>query len=140
MPIVSFMPYYPDKEVDRATAKFHVWNWWCHREKRVPDPSVRAYLDKYFALYRRADGGVEQRIAIISPGDVGTFPEEAEFAGRQISRFAKVVMASHLFELPVENNDGRAICTSDNFVALCQEFKPGLQGRGNGFSLQRRNP
>jgi hypothetical protein len=67
MPIVSFIPYYPDEKVDRATAKFHLWNWWRHREKRVPDLAIRTYLDKYFALYRRAEGGVERRIAII-PG------------------------------------------------------------------------
>jgi hypothetical protein len=124
MPIVFFMPYYPDIEVDRATANFHLWNWWRHREKRVPDQSIRSHLDKYFALYRRTDGGVEQRIAIISPGDVDTFREKTEFSGREISRFANVVMASHLFELPVEKNDGRAICTSDNFAVLCQEFNP----------------
>jgi hypothetical protein len=43
MPIVSFMPYYPDEKVDRTAANFHLWNWWGHREKRV--------LDKYFGLY-----------------------------------------------------------------------------------------
>jgi hypothetical protein len=135
MPIVSFMPYYPDEKVDRTIANFHLWNWWGHREKRVPDLAIRTYLDKYFALYRRADGGVEQRIAIISPGDLGAFPEEAPFASRQIRRFANALMASHLFELPVGKSGGRSICTSDNFATLCQGFNLGDTDPHTSFSF-----
>jgi hypothetical protein len=124
MPIVSFMPYYPDEKVDRTAANFHLWNWWGYREKRVPDTAIRIYLDKCFGLYRRADGGVERRIAILSPDNLCSFREEEQFTSQQINRFANALMASHLFE-PVEKNGGRAICPSDNFAALCQGFSPG---------------
>jgi hypothetical protein len=88
MPIISFMPYYPDETVDRTTANFRLWNWWGHREKRVPDLATHIYLDKYFALYRRADGGVERRVAILSPANLCSFSEQEQFTGRQINRFA----------------------------------------------------
>jgi hypothetical protein len=134
MPIVFFIPYYPDEKVDRATANFHLWNWWDHREKRVPDVAIRMYLDKYFGLYRRADGGVERRVTILSPSNLCTFREEEQFAGRQINRFANALMASHLFE-PVEKNGGRAICTSENFATLCHEFNPGATNSHLSFSF-----
>jgi hypothetical protein len=81
MPIVSFMPYYPDEKVDTTAANFHLWNWWGHREKRVPDAAIRIYLDKYFGLYRRADGGVDRRIAILSPDNLCSFRDEEQFTG-----------------------------------------------------------
>jgi hypothetical protein len=124
MPIVSFMPYYPDEKVDRTAANFHLWNWWGHREKRVPDAAIRIYLDKYFGLYRRADGGVERRIAILSPDNLCSFRAEEQFPGQQINRCANALMASHLFE-PVEKNGDRAICPSGNFAALCPGFSRG---------------
>ncbi len=122
MPIVSFMPYFPNDQVDLAVGGFNVWNWWHHRERLVADLSIRAYLDRYFGLYRRANDDVEQRTAIISRAGLPTFPEEAQFAKREIGRFASALMASHLFELPVDRDIAWAICSSDNFTALYQPF------------------
>jgi len=124
MPIVSFMPYFPDQRVDLSIAGFNVWNWWLHRERLISSTSIRAYLDRYFGLYRRTNGDGEQRIAIISREGLPTFPEEAQFAEREIGRFASALMASHLFELPVDRDIAWAICSSDNFTALYQAFNP----------------
>ena len=81
MPIVSFISYYPDEKVDRTAANFHLWNWWGYREKRVPDTAIHIYPDKYFGVYRRADGGVERRIAVLSQHNLYFFREEEQFPG-----------------------------------------------------------
>jgi hypothetical protein len=46
----SFLSCLTDEKVDRTAANFHLWNWWGHREKRVPDAAIRIYVDKYFGL------------------------------------------------------------------------------------------
>ncbi len=124
MPIVSFMPYFPDQQVDISIGGFNVWNWWLHREREVSIASIRAYLDRYFGLYRRTNGDVEQRIAIISREGLPAFPEQAQFAEREIGRFANALMASYLFELPADGDIAWGICSSDNFTALYQHFNP----------------
>ena len=57
-----------------------------HREKRLPDAAIRIYLDKYFGLYGRADGGVERRIAILSPDNLCSFRAKEQFPRQQINR------------------------------------------------------
>ncbi len=41
MPVVSFMPYFPDVGVDKTYGDFRIWNWWKHREEVVTDPTSK---------------------------------------------------------------------------------------------------
>ncbi len=124
MPVVSFMPYFPDVGVDKTYGDFRIWNWWKHREEIVTDLKVRAYLDNYFSLYTRATGEQETRIAILSQVGRAPIPEENEFAPAGLARFAKAVMMCYLFNFPRDPQAGWAACSSDNFMAVSQPFDP----------------
>jgi hypothetical protein len=133
VPIVSFMPYFPDNRVDRVAGDFRVWNWARHPERA--DPVSRGYLERYFSLFVRSDGSPERRIAILSEANGNPFPEEAAFRERDMGRFASALMVCHLFRFPLDPNAGWMACSSDNFAAFHQPFNPAGQNPGVAFEF-----
>ncbi|MGH9782758.1 MAG: hypothetical protein ACRD88_01120 [Terriglobia bacterium] len=122
MLVVSFMPYFPDDQVNRVYAGYRIWNWRRFREQLVPDAPTRAYLDRYFGLFVLPNGDPERRIAIVSQEGQPIFPQQGDLQQKEIGRFAGAVMASYLFNFPAEQSAGWMACSSDNFVAFFQPF------------------
>lgn len=123
MPVVVFLPYFPDTRVDRVVGGFRLWNWWQQRERCVTDARARQRLDLHFGLYRRATGELEERIAVLSP-EGGLFFTEENFPARELERVVGALMVSHLFDFPRDPKEGWRACSSDNFVASALPFDP----------------
>jgi len=115
---VSFMPYFPDEEINEVLGDFHVWNWRRNAQQLVADARIRAYLTRYFGLYKTVKGKPESRIAVVSPVTGDPFPADQDFF--RLSRFNNALMASYLFNLPLNSN--WPLCLSDNFTGLHQPF------------------
>jgi len=58
-------PYFLDERVVKSIGKFHVWNWWDHRERIVADQTTQ-YLDRSFSLFLEAEGRAERRAMVIA--------------------------------------------------------------------------
>ena len=124
MPFVSYMPYYPDRRVNKTIGGFQIWNWQQYNQQMVPELAVREYLESYFGLFRLPNDDPEQRISIISRVGQPTIPATEELAPQEIAHFTSAVMACHLFNLPLRREEAQAACSSDNFVAFYKEFDP----------------
>src|SRR5690348_13826211 len=118
MPAVSFIPYFPDRNIDATLGGFHICNWSKCREN--VDDEIRSFLDRYFDLFRTVRDEPETRIAIIHREGQDPFAELGDLA--QMSRFTNALMAAYLFNLPTERN--YPLCSSDNFIGLYQTFDP----------------
>jgi len=133
MPIVSFMPFFPDERVDHVVGDFRVWNWATHRGRA--DDASGTYLERYFNLFVTSDGAPERRIAILSEANGNLFPDEAAFRGQEILRLAAALMACFLFRFPTGQDAGWAACSSDNFATFHQPFDAAGQNPGVGFEF-----
>jgi len=133
MPVVSFMPYFPNERVNRTVGRFSLWNWWNFREQLVEEGELRNFLDRYFGLYVRSDGQTEPRITVLAVDGLGAFPEEADLPKEDVARFTSALMACHLFCLPSQSNAGWMACSSDNFIAFYHSFNPSGQNPGVAF-------
>jgi hypothetical protein len=124
MPAVSFIPYFPDEEVNITVGQYRLWNWWQHRDSQVIDENIRLFLNRYFGLFRRANGKLETRIAILSPLTGDAFPDHQDL--EEVSRITNSLMAAYLFNLPTVDR-GWGFCSSDNFTGMYQRFSPTQQ-------------
>jgi len=64
MPAVSFIPYFPDYDIDETVGDYRICNWQKNWEIAT-DADTREFLDRYFSLFRRVNGDPEARIAIV---------------------------------------------------------------------------
>jgi Apea-like HEPN len=115
---VSFMPYFPDEQINQVLGDFRVWNWTNNKKQFATDKRVEEYLTRYFALYKTVKGKPERRIAIVSPAKGDPFPPDQDLF--KLSRFNNALMACYLFNLPLDQN--WPLCLSDNFTGLQQPF------------------
>jgi hypothetical protein len=115
---VSFMPYFPDEQINQVVGDFRVWNWLNHKDRFAVDNQIKQYLTRYFGLYKTAKGNAERRVAVVSPAIGDPFPADQDFF--KLSRFFNLLMACYLFNLPETGN--WPLCLSDNFTGLLQPF------------------
>jgi hypothetical protein len=132
MPGISFIPYFPDEQVDMIVGQFRLWNWHQHCDKIVMDGNVREFLKRYFALFHRANGKPEKRIAIVSPLNGDPFPDHQDLT--QLSRITNCLMAAYLFNLPLTDT-GWGFCSTDNFMGMYQRFNPSSDMPSISFSF-----
>jgi hypothetical protein len=118
MPVISFMPYFPDRMVNEKYGDFTIWNWESHKGQYITDPSMRAYLDKYFGIYETPEGAKENRIAIVSTGQGGALPEKLDGIKQQVGRLAEAAMLAHLTLLP-SGSEGGLFATSLTTLSFC---------------------
>ena len=97
--IVSFMPYFPDEQINEVLDDFRVWNWQQNAQQLATEPRVREFLNRYFGLYRTVKRKQEGRVAIISPVTGDPFPADQDLS--KLNRFNNALMASYLFNLPL---------------------------------------
>jgi hypothetical protein len=122
MPVISFMPYFPNRIVNETYGAFTIWNWDNHKADYVSDLRMRDYLDKYFSIYKKPNGETEDRIAVISTTQEGALPEKLDGIKQRVGRFAESAMLAHLVTLPADSTGGLFATSSDNFVVLFQPF------------------
>lgn len=122
MPVISFMPYFPDRQVNETFGDFTIWNWQNYKTRYITDLATLRYLDAYFHIFRRPDNKPEDRIAVVSTTPDGILSEEPEALKWKIGRFAAAAMLAHLAQLPADRNAGMFASSSDNFLALMQPF------------------
>lgn len=127
MPVISFMPYFPDRTVNESYGDFTIWNWENHKANYVADPKMREYLDKYFAIYTKPNGETENRIAVISTAQEGALPEKLDGIKQRVGRLAESAMLAYLATLPVDSNGGLFAASSDNFAVMFQPFDIGSE-------------
>jgi len=63
MPAVSFIPYFPDREIDTTLSDFRICNW--QKNRQIADADTRSFLDRYFDMFRTVKGEPETTIAIV---------------------------------------------------------------------------
>jgi hypothetical protein len=122
---VSFMPYFPDAQINEVLGDFRVWNWERNADKFATEPHIREYLNRYFGLYKTVRGRPEDRIAVVSPAAGDQFPANQDLG--KLGRFNNTVMACYLFNLPIDH-DALPFCLSDNFTGL---YLPSIDGDAN---------
>jgi hypothetical protein len=130
---ISFMPYFPDPEVDETFGDFRLWNWLKWKTKYVSDPSLIAFLDPYFAIYKRADGKQEDRIAIVENTASGVPVGTLTLPPPELGRFTASAMLAHLALLPVDPHNALFVSSPDSFIAFYQPFDVNTPG---GVSLE----
>jgi len=129
MSVVTFMPYFPDREIDEQFGDFHLWNWFHAKTKYIKNSALLTYLDQYFAIYKQPDSKQEDRITIVESvgSDILT---GAATDSALLGRFTGSAMLAHLAMLPVDPNDSLFISTPDNFIAFHQPFDMNVPGGG----------
>lgn len=127
MSVVTFMPYFPDREIDETFGDFHLWNWFHGKNKYIGDQALLAYLDSYFAIYKQPDGKQEDRIAIVESAESDILTGKTVDSSL-MGRFTGAIMLAHLSILPVDPNDSLFVSTPDNFIAFHQPFDMNVPG------------
>jgi Apea-like HEPN len=120
---INFMPYFPDRGVDENFGPFHIWNWIKYKDTYLSDKRSRAFLERYFSIYKKYNGRAEDRITIIDCAGV-TASDKNELP-LEIRRFAQAVMLAHVVMMPLASNEAYFASASDNYVAFAQPFDPG---------------
>lgn len=121
MPGISFIPYFPDEQVNITVGDYRLWNWHHHCDKIAVAGNVREFLKRYFELFHRGNGKPETRIAVLSPLNGNPFPNHQDL--EHLSRITNCLMAAYLFNLPLTDT-GWGFCSSDNFIGMYQRFEP----------------
>lgn len=116
------MPYLPDKNIDEQFGPFHIWNWAAHKSKYVQEAGLLTYLDRYFSMYKKPNGQIEDRLAVIeSPPNRSAAASLANFP-QLLGRFCGATMLAYLVQLPTDPNAGMFATSSDNFVGYFQKL------------------